>query len=399
MNMAHHSHKLPLSGTRILDLTSVIMGPYATQMLAEYGADVVKIEPPEGDIMRNMGPHREPQMGPVYLNLNRGKRSVVLDMKQPQSHGTLTQALRHHDVFVTNMRHKALKKLGLDWETLSRHNPRLIYVFLAGFAENGAHAGKPAYDDLIQGMTALPDLVQQASGERPGYLPINIADKTVGLFVVQTVLAALLERMASGLGQYIEVPMYETMASFMLSDHLGAATFADEAACQAGNPRLLSHYRRPYQTTDGWLSTIIYTDKHWESFLRLTGNEQLWHSDARFRSMSSRTRHIDAVYAYAEAELARQDTATWLRLLSAADIPVAPVAQLAELIDTLEQGEQALIGRYSDATGQAYRGLNPSIRWQRTPLRAGCKAPQLGEHTTEVLAEWAQRSQHEASSC
>lgn len=384
------NRRLPLAGIRILDLTSVIMGPYATQMLAEYGADVVKLEPPEGDIMRNMGPHREPQMGPVYLNLNRGKRSVVLDMKQPEAHGIMAQAVRHHDVFVTNMRHKALKKLGLDWETLSQHNPRLIYVFLAGFAEDGPHAGKPAYDDLIQGMAALPDLMQTATGERPGYLPINIADKTVGLFVVQTVLAALLERMSSGEGQYIEVPMYETMAGFMLSDHLGAATFADEAASAAGNPRLLSRYRRPYKTADGWLSTIVYTDKHWKSFLRLMGDEGLWLSDERFRSMASRTHHIDAVYAYVEQQLARKDTATWVRLLAEADIPVAPVAQLGELIETLEQGN--LIGRYRDAQGQSYRGINPSVRWQRTPLRAGVKAPRLGEHTEQVLAEWTQIS-------
>ncbi|GAB2484207.1 CoA transferase [Comamonas humi] len=392
MSMAGTTRRLPLAGIRILDLTSVIMGPYATQMLAEYGADVVKLEPPEGDIMRNMGPHREPQMGPVYLNLNRGKRSVVLDMKQPEAHGIVARAVRHQDVFVTNMRRKALKKLGLDWETLSRHNPRLIYVFLAGFAEDGPHAGKPAYDDLIQGMAALPDLVQTATGERPGYLPINIADKTVGLFVVQTVLAALLERMASGEGQYIEVPMYETMAGFMLSDHLGAATFADEAASQAGNPRLLSRYRRPYQTADGWISTIVYTDKHWESFLLLMGDEQLWLTDERFRSMASRTQHIDAVYAYVEEQLARRDTATWVRLLAEADIPVAPVARLGGLIEELEQGGQGLIGRYHDAQGRAYRGINPSIRWQRTPLRAGAKAPHLGEHTEQVLAEWAAQS-------
>ncbi|WP_416401203.1 CaiB/BaiF CoA transferase family protein [Alicycliphilus denitrificans] len=388
MDRTNGNSQMPLAGTRILDLTSVIMGPYATQMLAEYGADVVKVEPPEGDIMRNMGPHREPQMGPVYLNLNRGKRSVVLDMKHPESRRIMAQAVRHNDVFITNTRHKALKKLGLDWETLSRHNPRLIYVFLAGFAEDSEHAGKPAYDDLIQGMVALPSLVQQASGGQPEYIPINIADKTVGLFVVQTVLAALLERISSGQGQYIEIPMYETMAGFVLSDHMGAATFADEDSCQAGNPRLLSLYRRPYRTADGWISTIVYTDKHWESFLRLMGDEHLWHTDDRFQSMANRTNNIDAVYAYVEKQLVRKSTATWMRLLSEADIPVAPVAQLGELIDALEQRANSVIGRYQGSKGQRYRGINPSIQWQRTPLRAGAKAPYLGEHTEQVLAEW-----------
>lgn len=236
---------LPLSGIRILDLTSVIMGPFATQMLAEYGADVVKLEPPEGDIMREMGPHLEPSMGPVYLNLNRGKRSVCLDLKQPESREVIARAAQASDVFVTNMRKKALAKLELDWDTLRRHNPRLVYVFLAGFAEHGPDAGRPAYDDLIQGMVGLPGLVARAADGRPRYLPLNIADKTVGLYVVQTVLAALLQQRRAEQGQYIEVPMYETMASFMLSDHLGAATFAANDAALAGNPRLLSAYRRP----------------------------------------------------------------------------------------------------------------------------------------------------------
>ncbi|KPV00283.1 hypothetical protein APR50_13475 [Variovorax paradoxus] len=379
---------LPLSGIRILDLTSVIMGPFATQMLAEYGADVVKLEPPEGDIMREMGPHLEPSMGPVYLNLNRGKRSVCLDLKQPESREVIARAAQASDVFVTNMRKKALAKLELDWDTLRRHNPRLVYVFLAGFAEHGPDAGRPAYDDLIQGMVGLPGLVARAADGRPRYLPLNIADKTVGLYVVQTVLAALLQQRRAEQGQYIEVPMYETMASFMLSDHLGAATFAANDAALAGNPRLLSAYRRPYRTVDGWICTIVYTDRHWESFMRLVGDGELWDRDARFRSMANRTKHIDAVYAYVESRLATRSTATWLQLLADADIPVAACPELGELIDSLENAERGVVHRYQDAAGRWYRGLSPTVRWTRTPLAAGAMAPRLGEHTDEVLREW-----------
>ncbi|WMD18631.1 CoA transferase [Achromobacter seleniivolatilans] len=378
--------QLPLSGVRVLDLTSVIMGPYATQMLAEYGADVIKLESPEGDIMREMGPAREAGMGPVFLNLNRGKRSLCLDLKVNASFGILRSAVESADVFITNMRGRALQKLGLDWATLRAYNPRLLYVFLSGFAEDGPDAGRPAYDDLIQGMVALPDLVARAGGGEPHYLPLNLADKTMGLFAAQTVLAALLQRGRDGAGQYIELPMYETMASFVLADHLGAATF-EPALAAPGNPRLLSRYRRPYKTLDGWISTIVYTDRHWEDFLRLAGAGHLWDEDPRFRSMASRTRHIDEVYAFVDEQMARQTTATWLQLLNGADIPAAQAQDLETLIDRLEAPAHGVVQRYQDDNGNWYRGMVPTARWSATPLQAGSMAPRLGQHTEEILRE------------
>jgi crotonobetainyl-CoA:carnitine CoA-transferase CaiB-like acyl-CoA transferase len=378
---------LPLQGTRVLDLTSVIMGPYATQMLAEYGADVVKLEPPEGDIMREMGPCREPGLGPVFLNLNRGKRSLCLDLKSEHAKAVLPRAVAAADVFITNMRAKALKKLGLDWDALRRHNPKLIYVALSGFAETGPYAGQPAYDDLIQGMTALPDLVSKAGAGQPRYLPLNLADKTMGLYATQTVLAALLQRARSDAGQYIEVPMFETMASFVLADHLGAASFEPPLAA-AGNPRLLSHYRRPYKTRNGWISTIVYTDRHWEAFLRATGSADLWESDPRFRSMASRTRHIDEVYAYVDACMEQRTTEEWVRLLNEADIPAAPAVDLETLIGTLEEPAHGVVRQYRDDQGRTYRGLEPASRWSLSQPQAGARAPRLGEHTDEILREW-----------
>ena len=383
--------KLPLDGVRVLDLTSVIMGPYATQMLAEYGADVIKLESPEGDIMREMGPAREPGMGPVFLNLNRGKRSLCLDLKAPESAAILRQAVESADVFITNMRARALKKLGLDWAALSGCNPGLVYVFLSGFAEDGPDAGRPAYDDLIQGMVALPDLVARAGGGPPSYLPLNLADKTMGLFAAQAVLAAMLQRERGGTGQYIEIPMYETMASFVLADHLGAASFEPPLG-PAGNPRLLSRYRRPYKTLDGWISTIVYTDRHWEAFLRLAGAGRLWEEDPRFRSMASRTRHIDEVYAFVDEQMALRTTDAWLALLKDADIPAAQSPDLDTLISRLEATGQGVVRRYRDQDGNEYRGLAPAARWSKTPPQAGAAAPRLGQHTEEILRELAQRA-------
>lgn len=379
--------KLPLSGIRVLDLTSVIMGPYATQMLAEYGADVIKLEPPEGDIMRGMGPHREPGMGPVFLNLNRGKRSLCLDLKSPDAPDIIRKAIASSDVFITNMRRKALDKLGLDWNTLRACNSKLVYVFLSGFGESGPDAGRPAYDDLIQGMIALPDLVSRANGCAPQYLPLNLADKTMGLFAAQTVLAALMQqRMHGGGGQYIEIPMLETMASFVLSDHLGASTFEPPIG-PPGNPRLLSPYRRPYRTRDGWLSSIVYTNRHWEAFLQLVGAGDLWESDPRFRSMTSRTQHIDEVYAFVDQHMATRTTEDWIEALNAADIPAARAMGIDELVGEMERPERGVVHRYQDAEGNWYRGLRPTARWSDSQPQAGGIAPRLGEHTGDILNE------------
>jgi len=387
---------LPLSGVRILDLTSVIMGPYATQMLAEYGADVIKVEPPEGDIMRGMGPVREEGMGPVFLNLNRGKRSLCLDLKAPGAGEVLLRAVGTADVFITNMRQGALARLGLGWEDLKRHHPTLIYVFLSGFAQDGPYAGRPAYDDLIQGMVGLPALVASAGDSEPRYLPLNIADKTMGLFAAQTVLAALLQRdrnAAHAQGQFIEVPMFETMANFVLLDHLAGASFEPPLG-PPGNPRLLSRYRKPYRTQDGWLSTLLYTDRHWESFLRLVGQEALWHGDPRFRTMASRTQHIDAVYAFVEQRIARQPTAHWLAVLKDADIPVARIPDVDALIRELRDSGHGPVRAYADARGNSYMGLEPAARWLHAQPVAGRAAPRLGEHTEEILRELSASEAH-----
>ncbi len=380
------ARRLPLSGIRVLDLSSVIMGPYATQILAEYGADVIKVEPPEGDIMRGMGPLRDPGLGPVFLNLNRGKRSLCLDLKTAEAREALARLLDRCDVFISNIRPRALTRLGLDWDTLSAAHPELIHVSLTGFGAEGPHANKPAYDDLIQAMSGLPALAARASGGRPQYLPMNIADRTVGLFAAQAVLAAVLQRQAHGGGQCIELPMYETLAGFMLGDHLAGRSF-QPAMGEAGNARLLSRYRRPYATADGWISALIYTSAHWRAFLEEVGEGERWNSDPRFHTMTSRTQNIDSLYAFVEEQLALRGTADWLEALTARDIPVAALADLDDLLEDPQLLASGVLRPYEDQQGQRYLGLEPSVRWPQAQPQAGTAAPRLGEHSRDILRE------------
>ncbi len=237
----------PLQGLRILDLTSVLMGPYATQLMADMGADVVKIEPPDGDTVRGIGPMRNPGMGHIFLHVNRNKRSLVLDLKQPDGLAAFYRLAETADVVIYNIRPQAMRRLGIDYERLQAINPRIIYAGLYGYSEAGPYAGKPAYDDLIQGAAAVPSIMSMASGDRPRYVPLTLADRTVGLMASTTILAAVVARAQSGVGQQIEIPMFETMVQYVLSDHLAGETFVP-ANGPSGYPRLLVKDRRPYQT-------------------------------------------------------------------------------------------------------------------------------------------------------
>ena len=270
MSSAKPSQKTqaPLQGLRVLDLTSMIAGPHAAQILADYGADVIKIEPPEGDLMRKgVGAARSADMGPLYLQLNRNKRSVVLDVKQPAARKALLQLCERADVFITNTRPAAMRRLKLAYDDVRKVNPRLVYVSLMGYGDTGPYAGKPAYDDLIQGICALPTIVAQTGGEGPRYVPLTVVDRIVGINAAHVILAAVLGRDRTGEGQSVELPMFETMAQFVLGDHLGGRSF-DPPIGEAGNPRLMSETRRPYATRDGHVCALVYTNKQWKALLR-----------------------------------------------------------------------------------------------------------------------------------
>ena len=376
-----------LDGIRILDLTTVLMGPYATQLLADMGADVIKVEPPEGDLVRHIGPMRHPGMGSIFLHVNRNKRSIALDLKQPAALAALLALARDADVVVCNIRKQAMQRLGITYERLRLENPAIIYASLCGYGENGPYAGNPAYDDLIQGAAAIPSLMQQASGGEPRYVPLALADRSVGLMAANAILAAIIARSRTGSGQEIEVPMFETMAQLVLSDHLGGETFLP-ALGPTGYARLLVSERRPYRTRDGYLCMLLYTDRHWRSFLALAGMAERCRDDARFASIATRTQHIGALYGLVAEALLERSTAQWIEMLTAADIACTRLHDVDSLIDDLHLRETGFIRTVTHPTQGLVRELGVPVRMSATPAAAVQKpAPTLGQHTEEVLRE------------
>jgi crotonobetainyl-CoA:carnitine CoA-transferase CaiB-like acyl-CoA transferase len=377
----------PLQGLRVLDLTSVLMGPYATQLMADMGADVVKIEPPAGDTVRDIGPMRNPGMGHIFLHVNRNKRSLVLDLKQPDGLAAFYRLAETADVVIYNIRPQAMRRLGIDYERLQALNPRIIYAGLYGYSEAGPYAGRPAYDDLIQGAAAVPSIMSMASGDEPRYVPLTLADRTVGLMASNTILAALVSRAQTGVGQQIEIPMFETMVQYVLSDHLGGETFLP-AEGPSGYPRLLVKERRPYQTLDGYLCVLIYNDKQWASFLALIGHPDWFTQDPRFASIGVRTQHINDLYRMVGQAIATRTTQEWKGLLDGADIPCMPLHDIDSLTKDPHLEAVGMIRQVMHPTEGAMRQIGVPVRLSGTPVLDEQKpAPQLGQHSGEILRE------------
>ena len=376
----------PLAGVRILDLSSIVLGPLATMTLAGLGADVIKIEAPEGDNVREAGEMQVEGegMGHVFMHNNRGKRSLVLDLKQPAAREVLLRLAKDADVLLSNIRPAAMRRLGLGYEALSAINPRLIYVNACGYSARGPYADRPAYDDLIQGATAIPWLMQEYGSERPSYAPVSLADRVTGLHVVYTITAALYARERSGVGQEVEVAMFESVAHFVLADHMAGRSFEPQHG-DAGYDRLLSHDRRPYRTADGYLCVLIYNDKHWRNFFAAIGQPALF-DDPRFSTQRRRSQNIRAVYAWVASVMPSRTTADWQQLLDAADIPHQKINSIDDLLDDPHLNATGFIGR-SEQPGQgAVRTLGNPTTWSGTPLRALGPAPALGQHSADVLA-------------
>jgi crotonobetainyl-CoA:carnitine CoA-transferase CaiB-like acyl-CoA transferase len=375
----------PLAGVRIIDLTSVMMGPYATMILGDYGADVIKVESPEGDVMRHAAPMRHPQMGAMYLQGNRNKRSIVLDLKKPGGRDALLRLAAAADVFVHNVRPAAMGRLKLGADDLLAVNPRLVYASLHGFGERGPYAGRPAYDDLIQGMTALPALTGKVAGE-PRYSPATIADRIVGLNAVHAILAALLHRERSGEGQSIEIPMFETMAQFVLGDHMAGRSF-DPPIGPPGYSRLLSPDRRPYRTSDGYICALVYTDRQWSAFFSIIEGDDEGQRDPRLTSIKTRTENYDFVYSWFSAVMKTRTTAEWMQLFEQADIPHAPLHDLDSLIDDPHLAAVGLLQSIEHPTEGTLRVAGPAATWSRTPPSIRHYPPRPGEHGAEILRE------------
>ena len=376
----------PLTGVRVIDITSVFMGPSATQMLGDLGADVIKVESPGGDVVRSIGPQGQHKMGPLFLALNRNKRSIVLDLKSAPGRAALIDLARTADVLAYNVRPQAMERLGLGYAALSAINPRLIYAGMFGFSQRGRYAASAAFDDLIQAACALPQAMALSSGGIPRYLPITIADRSVGLYAFGVISAALYGRERTGRGQRLDVPMFETMVPQVLGDHLYGQTFLP-AQGDFGYPRLLSPERRPYQTRDGHVCCLIYTDAQWKAFLRAIGQPALFDTDPRLASIGERTRHITALYAMVSDEIARRSTSELQALLEGTDIPVFPMHTFDSLLEDPHLDD---IGFFSEmdhpALGRIRQMAVPS-EWSDTPPGALRAPPRLGQHSREVLRE------------
>ncbi|MGE4109710.1 MAG: CaiB/BaiF CoA transferase family protein [Burkholderiales bacterium] len=376
----------PLEGVRIIDLTTVVMGPFATQLLGDLGADVIKVEPPDGDILRNIAPMRHPGMGHIFLHHNRNKRSIVLDLKNPAGHAALLELVKTADVLIYNVRPQAMKRLKLSYEEVAAANPRIIYVGAYGFSQRGPYAAQPAYDDLIQGMSAMPALFHEAGASGPRYAPLAIADRITGLAAVNAVTTALFARSRSGKGQAVEVPMFETVTQMVLADHMGGHTFEPPEGPH-GYARMLAEHRAPYPTRDGYMCVLIYNDKHWRAFLKLVGREEMFTSDPRFGSHEARSRNIAEVYAFAAEQLKQRTTAEWEKLLREADIPSAPMKTVDDLLRDPHLAATGFFMESEHPTEGRLREMTLASHWPDAGAMPHRPAPNLGEHSAEILRE------------
>lgn len=374
---------LPLAGIKILDLTTIIMGPFASQWLGDFGADIIKIETPEGDSTRHTGPTTEPGMSPFYLGCNRNKRSIVLDLKTERDRDALLRLVDGADVFMHNIRPQKLRKLGLGPKTLLARHPGLIFAALHGFAENGPYGGRPAYDDIIQGMSGAADLMRRQTGE-PRYFPTLTADKTSGLVAALAILAALFRRQRTGKGGHVEIPMFETMAAFNLQEHFYGQHFVPPLS-PPGYPRVLSAQRRPYQTADGYICMMPYTDAHWRDFFAAAGLPDLAIS-AEFADITARTQNIDALYTTASDCIRAKTTAAWLDICARHNIPAAPVLKLETLqADPHLQATGFFQTLHDPQMGELrFPGVPVLFDGERPPSRI---PPRLGADTAAVLRE------------
>ena len=375
----------PLTGVRILDLTAVVMGPYATQVLADLGADVIKVEAHGGDNMRAVGPMRNPGMGHLFLHLNRNKRSIVLDLKQPAGRDACLALARDCDAVLYNIRPQAMARLGLDYAAFAAVNPRIVYAGAYGFGEAGPYAGRPAYDDLIQGQTGIADLSRRQSGDVPRYAPLTLADRTVGLHMAVALVSSVLNARTTGHGQRIEIPMFEGMAHMVLGDHLAGATF-DPPMGDTGYARVLAPHRKPYATQDGHICLLIYNDKHWRNFFAAIGQPEKA-DELPFSSHTARAADIEAVYSYVADVVATRTTDAWLALFDAADIPASRLYSVEDLIDDPHLQATQFVRSVEHPTEGRLRTPAPLGTFDRTPTSLRRPAPRLGEHSAEVLRE------------
>jgi crotonobetainyl-CoA:carnitine CoA-transferase CaiB-like acyl-CoA transferase len=375
----------PLHGVRVLDLTTVVMGPYATQILADFGADVIKVEPPDGDVMRYAWPFRNPGMGHIFLNANRNKRSIVLDLKKDAAREACLALARRADVLVYNIRPQAMARLRLGYDDVRAINDRIIYVGCFGYSQRGPYAAKAAYDDLIQGAAGLPWLLHKQGAETPRYAPIIVADRSVGQQVASAVSAALYHREKTGRGQRVDVPMFEHLLQIVLGEHLGGYTFEPQHG-EAGYARMLAPDRRPYRTHDGYVCALIYNDKQWKAFFEIIGRPQMFLSK-EYSTQEARSRNYAEAYAFVAEEMKKRSTAQWIEALERADIPVQRMNSIADIVADPHLAATGYFRTVEHPTEGRIKSMAVPSEWSESAPEYRRHAPRLGEHTREVLGE------------
>ncbi len=381
-----------LAGIRIIDLTTVIFGPYATQMLADLGAEIIKVEAPGiGDVSRYLGSGiPDPTMGSTHLTVNRGKRSIALDLKNPGDAATLRDLIATADVFFHNVRGKAIARLGFDYEGCKAIKPDIIYVHGTGFGQDGPYADLQAYDDVIQAATGTTSLLPRVDGDpRPRYFPSLIADKIAGQFGAQAILAALVHKLRTGEGQQVEVPMFECFAAFMLTEHLRDATL-DPPIGPVGYPRQLDPARQPFPTADGHIAVVPYTPESTARLMGLLGSETLLGSP-EFEAAKAKGKHMPLVYREIARKTPAKTTAEWLDLFAANDIPAMSVRDLQDIKDDPHLVATGFFRHREHPQVGGFWEMQPPVKYGAAPPRDLGFAPTIGGDGDSIRAEIANR--------
>jgi crotonobetainyl-CoA:carnitine CoA-transferase CaiB-like acyl-CoA transferase len=375
----------PLAGIRVVDLTTAVLGPVATQILGDMGADVIKIEPPGGDPIRPLGPSRHPGMGAYFLNVNRNKQSVVLDLKRSQARAALGKLIATADVFVHNMRLGAAARLGLDYRAIAERHPLIVYAAATGFRKDGAYRDRPSFDDVIQGESGLAALNGGAGGE-PRYVPMAVCDKICGYVLASAIGMALYHRERSGKGQEVHVPMLETMVSFNLVDHLWHGVLA-EPQKGLGYPRMLTPHRRPFPTKDGHICILATTDTQSRHLFEAIDCPELA-DDERFSTLAQRTNNIGELYEIVIKRMRRRTTAEWRERLDAFDVPNGVVTDLDGLLADPYLADTGFFERVEHPSEGKMLTTAIPVSFSATPGESfRLPPPRLGQHTGAVLAE------------
>lgn len=374
----------PLSGIRVVDLTINVLGPMATQMLGDMGAEVIKVETPAGDPMRTLGPRRNPGMAAHFVNFNRSKRSLTLDLKRPEALEALMRLVATADVFVHNMRAGAAERLGIGPDAVRARSPRIVYAYATGYAKDGPKRDRPAFDDVIQGESGLAGLIGRANGE-PRFVPYAIADKLCGVYLASAVSAALFHRARTGSGQIVHVPMFETMVSFNLVDHMWQTTFSGRPE-DAGYPRMFTPHRRPYPTMDGHICLMAVTDDQFRRLYEALGRPDLA-DDSRFAGMVGRIDNIDALYGIIGETMLTRTTADWRARLDEADVPNAGMNELADVIADPYLANTGFFRRYEHPSDGMHTAMRFPIAFSGSPAGMTCPPPPLGNANREILSE------------